>query len=200
MTPSRRAEHAADTRAALLGAARALFAERGYAATGTEDVVAAARVTRGALYHHFRDKAALFGAVVEQVGAELAERLIRQQLDRPAAGGPLAQIRDGLAAFLDTCVDSDFQRLVLVEGPIVLGADAWNDLAERHGLRLLTEWLGRAMDAGELDRQPPEVLARLIVAMIIEASLVIARADDQAAARVEVGAVLDRTLRGLQPA
>ncbi|HEU5026416.1 MAG TPA: TetR family transcriptional regulator, partial [Spirillospora sp.] len=106
----------------------------------------------------------------------------------------------GLAAFLDTCVDSDFQRLVLVEGPIVLGADAWNDLAERHGLRLLTEWLGRAMDAGELDRQPPEVLARLIVAMIIEASLVIARAGDQASARAEVGAVLDRTLRGLQPA
>ncbi|WP_433243414.1 TetR/AcrR family transcriptional regulator [Actinomadura nitritigenes] len=200
MTPSRRAEHAADTRTALLAAARALFAERGYAATGTEDVVAAARVTRGALYHHFRDKAALFGAVVEQVGAELAERLIRQQLDRPAAGGPLAQIRDGLAAFLDTCVDSDFQRLVLVEGPIVLGADAWNDLAERHGLRLLTEWLERAMDAGELDRQPPGVLARLIVAMIIEASLVIARAADQAAARAEVGAVLDRTLRGLRPA
>ena len=83
VTPTRRDEHVADTRQALVDAARKLFTEQGYAATGTEEIVAAARVTRGALYHHFHDKTDLFRAVMEQIAREVAERLIDAELSRP---------------------------------------------------------------------------------------------------------------------
>jgi AcrR family transcriptional regulator len=115
---SRRAEHIQDTRAALLRAARELFAEKGFAGTGTEEIVARARVTRGALYHHFRDKADLFRAVMQAVAGELAQRLVTQQLSRAAGDAASAwdQLREGFQAFLDACTGSDFQRIVLVDG------------------------------------------------------------------------------------
>lgn len=198
---SRRAEHIADTRAALLDAARELFAERGYAGTGTEEIVARARLTRGALYHHFGDKARLFTAVMEAVAAELAERLVAQQLSRTAAGttGAREELREGIQAFLDACIGSDFQRIVLVDGPAVLGPGAWNDLVEQHGLGLLRAWLQRAIDDGQIDPLPVDPLARLLAALIGEASLYIARAGDPARARREAGATIDRILTGLRP-
>src|SRR6201999_387008 len=126
---ARRAEHAADTREALLAAARRLFAARGFDGTGTEQIVAEARVTRGALYHHFRDKADLFRAVMAQAAADVAQRLIDEQLAAEAPS-PLDDIRDGVSAFLDVCIGGDFQRIVLVDGPRVLGEDAWEDLVD----------------------------------------------------------------------
>src|ERR1700754_860017 len=116
----RRAEHASDTRAALVASARRLFAAQGYDGTGTEQIVADARVTRGALYHHFRDKADLFRAVMAQAAADVAQRLIDEQLAAEATS-PLDDIRDGVSAFLDVCIGGDFQRIVLVDGPRVLG-------------------------------------------------------------------------------
>ena len=105
----------ADTRQALVDVARRLFTEQGYAATGTEEIVAAARVTRGALYHHFHDKSDLFRAVMEQIAREVAEHLIDAELSRPAAPSPAdawEEVRDGLRAFLDLCVvTDDFQRM-----------------------------------------------------------------------------------------
>ncbi len=198
---SRRAEHIQDTRAALLRAARALFAEKGYAGAGTEDIVARARLTRGALYHHFRDKAGLFRAVMEAVAGELAHRLIAQQLACAAglADGAWDQLRDGIQAFLDACTGSDFQRIVLIDGPAVLGHDAWSDLVEQHGLGLLRTWLQRAIDDAQIDPLPVEPLARLLGALIGEASLYIARAPDPARARQEAGATIDRILTGLRP-
>jgi len=198
---SRRAEHVQDTRAALLQAARELFADNGYAGTGTEDIVARARLTRGALYHHFGDKAGLFRAVMEAVAGELAHRLIAQQLARPArAEGPDGpdsgawdQLREGIQAFLDACTGSDFQRIVLIDGPAVLGHDAWTNLVEQHGLGLLRTWLQRAIDDHQIDPLPVEPLARLLGALIGEASLYIARA------RHEAGATIDRILTGLRP-
>ena len=170
----RRAEHAADTRGALITAARRLFAAHGFDGTGTEQIVAEARVTRGALYHHFRDKADIFRAA-------------------------MAEIRDGVSAFLDVCVGGDFQRIVLVDGPRVLGAEAWEDLVERYGRSLLEEWLRRCMSTGDLDQVPVRALARLLIAMLTEASLAIARADDPVAERAALGEVLDRMLIGLRP-
>src|SRR5258707_12442972 len=149
---SRQAEHVQDTRAALLQAARELFAAKGYAGTGPEEIVARARVTRGALYHHFRDKADLFRAVMQAVAADLAERLVTQQLARDGEGaaGAWDQLREGFQAFLDACTGSDFQRIVLVDGPAVLGHGAWTDLVEQHGLGLLRAWLGRPVAAGPI--------------------------------------------------
>jgi AcrR family transcriptional regulator len=204
MTPTRRDEHVADTRQALVDAARTLFTEQGYAATGTEEIVAAARVTRGALYHHFHDKSDLFHAVMEQIAREVAEHLIDAELSRPAdPSQPPAdawdEVRDGLRAFLDLCVvTDDFQRIVLVEGPAVLGHEAWDELVARHGSNLLGEWLSRAVKQGRIAPVPIQPLTRLLVAMISESSLYIARADDRSVARDAMGAVLDRLLDGLE--
>jgi AcrR family transcriptional regulator len=197
---SRRAEHVADTRQALLRAARELFASRGYAATGTEDIVAAARVTRGALYHHFRDKADLFGSVMEQCAREMAERLIEQETRRAELHqqDSWSLLRTGFQSFLDACADTDFQRIVLIEGPAVLGHSAWDALVEQHGYGLLAEALGQAAREGRIDPLPVRPLTRMLGALISEASLYIARAEDQATARDEAGAVLDRILEGLK--
>src|SRR6202041_2934826 len=142
---ARRAEHAADARGALIPAPRRLFAAHGFDGTGTEQIVAEARVTRGALYHHFRDKADLFRAVMAQAAGDVAQRLIDEQLAAEATS-PLDDIRDGVSAFLDVCIGGDFQRIVLVDGPRVLGADAWEDLVDRYGRGILEEWLTRASE------------------------------------------------------
>jgi AcrR family transcriptional regulator len=195
---ARRAEHAADTREALLTAARRLFAAQGFDGTGTEQIVAEARVTRGALYHHFKDKGDLFRAVMAEAAGEVAARLIDEQLASEAAS-PLTEIRDGVSAFLDVCAGGDFQRIVLVDGPRVLGADAWEELVDRYGRAILEEWLDRAAAAGDLDAVPVRALARMLIAMLTESSLVIARAVDPAAERAALGEVLDRILTGLRP-
>lgn len=196
---SRREDHTADTRTALIDAARSLFADQGYAATGTEEIVAAARVTRGALYHHFRDKADLFRAVMDRVAHDLADRLIGEQLGAAPPDGPLLdQLRAGCAAFLDACVGNDFQRIVLLDGPTALGQEAWEELVERYGLSLLTDWLAQAIRAGEIDELPVRTLARIVAAVLTEASLVIARAPEPEPARHEVGVTVDRLLDGLR--
>ncbi|MBV9795582.1 MAG: TetR/AcrR family transcriptional regulator [Actinobacteria bacterium] len=194
----RRAEHASDTRAALVASARRLFAAQGFDATGTEQIVADARVTRGALYHHFRDKADLFRAVMAEAAGSVAQRLIDEQLASEAAS-PLAEIQAGIAAYLDVCVTGDFQRIVLVDGPRVLGSDAWDELVERYGRGILEEWLERCVQAGDLDAVPIRALARLLIAMLTEASLAIARSAEPPATRDELGMVLERLLAGLRP-
>ncbi|HEX4834481.1 MAG TPA: helix-turn-helix domain-containing protein [Trebonia sp.] len=196
---ARRSEHAADTREALVFAARRLFAAQGFDGTGTEQIVAEARVTRGALYHHFRDKADLFRAVMAAAAGEVALALVDEQMAAEAPS-PLQEIRDGVSAFLDVCVSGgDFQRIVLVDGPRVLGAETWEELVDRYGRTLLEEWLDRCVEAGDLAPVPTAALARMIIAMLTEASLTIARSPDPAAARDGLGTVLDRLLVGLRP-
>ena len=97
-------------------------------------------------------------------------------------------------------VTDDFQRIVLVEGPAVLGHEAWDELVARHGSNLLAEWLSRAVEQGRIAPVPIQPLTRLLIAMISESSLYIARADDRSAARQAMGTVLDRLLTGLEPA
>lgn len=195
---ARRAEHAADTRGALIGAARRLFAEHGFDGTGTQQIVAEARVTRGALYHHFRDKADIFRAAMAEAAADVAARLIDERLATDTHS-PMAEIREGVSAFLDVCVDGDFQRIVLVDGPRVLGSDAWEDLVEQYGRGILEEWLERCVGTGDLEDMPLRALARLLIAMLTEASLAIARADDPQSERAAFGETLDRILTGLRP-
>lgn len=195
----RRAAHTEDTRRALVRAARELFAERGYTATGTEDIVAAAQVTRGALYHHFKDKADLFRAVMGECAKEMAERLVVQETLRTEGqtGDAWAFLRSGFQSFLDACNDPDFQRIVLVEGPAVLGHSAWDALVEEFGYALLAEELTRAVDEGAIEPMPVAPLTRMLAALISEASLYIARAEDHECARREAGQVLDRLMAGL---
>ncbi|KIF71500.1 TetR family transcriptional regulator [Streptomyces sp. AcH 505] len=196
---SRRAEHVADTRRALLRAARELFAERGFAATGTEDIVTAADVTRGALYHHFKDKADLFRAVMAECAQEMAQRLVEQETARAEQhpGDAWQLLRSGFQSFLDACNDAQFQRIVLIEGPAVLGHSAWDALVEEHGYILLAEALTEAVREGNVDDLPVAPLTRMLAALISEASLYIAGAEDHVKAREEAGLVLERLLAGL---
>ncbi len=111
----------------------------------------------------------------------------------------MLNLQKGISAFLDVCVGGDFQRIVLVDGPRVLGSDAWDELVERYGRGILEEWLDRCVEAGDLEAVPVRALARLLIAMLTEASLAIARSPTPAETRAELGIVLDRMLTGLRP-
>jgi AcrR family transcriptional regulator len=183
------------TRDALLRAARQLFAERGYAAVGTEEIVRAANVTRGALYHHFRDKRDLFRAAHEQVEAGLVES-VDERVE--AIDDPWELLVTGTRAFLDECLDPAFMRIALLEAPAVLGWREWREIDERYGMGLVTASLSHAMEAGVLQRQELRPLSHLVLAALGEAAFLIANSDDPQAARKEVEPPLLALLEGLR--
>lgn len=191
-----RAEHTEATRRALVDAGRALFAERGYAGSPTEEIVRRAGVTRGALYHHFRGKEDLFRAVLEEVEQGLTERVAREALSDP---DPARQLELGLDLLLDACREPEIQRIALVDAPSVLGWAGFREVEARYGLGLIKLALGQAMDSGYLERQPVEPLAHLLGAALIEAGMVIAHAEDPEAAREEMARAFRRLLAGLRP-
>src|SRR5438552_11290417 len=193
-----RSEQSQETREALLSAARDLFAERGYAATSTEDVVQRAGLTRGALYHQFRDKEDLFRAVYAEVEREFVDKIAAHMRQRIGAGGNAwDEVREGAQAFLDVALDGDVQRIALLDGPAVLGRAAGGDVA-RLGLDLIHRGLLRSMERGLIEPQPLEPLARVLRAAITEAAMYIARSEDHASARADAGGTIDRLIRGLR--
>jgi AcrR family transcriptional regulator len=193
---SLQAERSLATRTALLDTARRLFAERGYAAVGTEEIVRAAGVTRGALYHHFDGKLELFAAVYETVEAELVQG-IAAAVDTPDAS-PVEVLRAGSRAFLDAC-ESDLavQRIALIDAPSVLGWERWREIGMRYGLGLVRGTIEAAIEAGQIEPQPAEPLAHLLLGAIDEGALLVARADDAGATRRQVGESLERVLSAL---
>jgi AcrR family transcriptional regulator len=194
VSPSQ-AERTEATRAALLRAARSLFAERGYAATAAEEVVRRAGVTRGAMYHHFRDKKALFRAVHEQIEEEMVVA-IGQRI--AGLEDPLEILVAGVDTFLDRCLDPEVAKITLDEAPSVLGWLEWREIDAKYALGLVTGVLRVAMDAGTLKRQPIEPLGHLLISACGEAGLLIAAADDPGAARDEVRGPLLALLDGLR--
>jgi AcrR family transcriptional regulator len=186
------------TRQRLVAAARTLFAEHGYAGVGTEQIVQAAGVTRGALYHQFRDKAALFAAVAETVQAQIAHRITTgAQTDGPV--DPMTALHAGMRRFLEACADPLVERILLLDAPAVLGWQTWRDLADRYGLGLLQYALQAAIDAGAITPQPVVPLAHVLIGALDECALYIARAEDPAAARQQCTAILQQLLDGLTP-
>src|SRR3954467_3077976 len=190
-----RGKKAEATRARLLRVSRDLFAKRGYADVGTEEIVRRGKVTRGALYHHFRDKQDLFRAVHEQLEAELVESLGAQIAGIEDAGEMLAT---GLRSFLDACTDPALAQISLLDAPSVLGWAEWREVDARYGMGLVRLGLEAAMEQGVMPRQDPEPLAHLMLAALGEAALLIAHADDPRKARGEVEAPLMALLEGLQ--
>jgi AcrR family transcriptional regulator len=185
------------TRDGLLQAARTLFAERGYAAVGTEEIVRAAGMTRGALYHQFRDKEQLFEAVFEQVEAETTQRIAEGAL--AAASNPIAALRAGSHAFLAVCAEPEIERIILLDAPAVLGWERWREIGFRHGLGLIVAVLQAGMEAGAIAQQPITPLAHLLLGAMDEGALYIARAQDPETARAEVEQIIDRLIAGLAP-
>jgi AcrR family transcriptional regulator len=196
-TGSRQTDRSAATRARLVKAARELFARRPYADVGTEEIVRRAKVTRGALYHHFADKRDLFRAVHEQMEAELVET-IGAELAAAAASDPVEALRVGVRSFLDACTEPSFARITLVDAPAVLGWEEWRRIDEKHALRLVLLGLEGAMEAGALRRQPVRPLAQLMLATMGEAGLVVANSSDPATTRSEIEAALMAWLDGLR--
>jgi AcrR family transcriptional regulator len=185
------------TRQALVRAARGLFGARGYADVGTEEIVRAAGVTRGALYHQFRDKAGLFAAVAEEVEAEIAERIAAGAAAESSE--PTDVLRAGARLFLEACAEPEVERIILLDAPAVLGSDAWRDLYARYGFGLVQLALQSAMDSGAIVKQPVAPLAHALIGALDECALYVARAEDQATARQECAAIFDQILRGLSP-
>jgi AcrR family transcriptional regulator len=192
----RQADRSEATRAALLAAARALFAKRGYASVSTEEIVQRAGVTRGALYHHFEDKKDLFRAVYEEVEQELVEQIAAGAM---AAADPMEALRGGARSWLDACENPAVQRIALLDAPSVLGWEEWREIGMKYGFGLVEATLQAAIDAGQLEPQPVRPLAHLVLGAIDEAGMVVARADDGGATRREVGDSVERFLDHLRP-
>jgi AcrR family transcriptional regulator len=172
----------------LIAAARELFVTRGYAETGTPELVAAAGMTRGALYHHFADKQAIFRAVVEAENAALAEEIERAA---PAELPPIEALASGGEAFLGAMTVSGRTRLLLIDAPAVLGREAVDAIDAEHGGRTLREGLSAAMAAGVLRVLPVEVAAQLLSAVYDRAALSIEAGADAGAWQAVIRAVLE---------
>jgi AcrR family transcriptional regulator len=183
------------TRDALIQAGLDLFAHRGYAEVGTEEIVARARVTRGALYHHFEDKRDLFRAVHERVEEELVARIGRIMGN---VADPWELMLAGTRSFLDACEEPAVKQIALIDAPAVLGWDEWREIDARYGLGLMRAALGGAIEAGVLRRVQLEPLSHLLLAALSEAALMIANAEDPAATREEVESALVELLEGLR--
>jgi AcrR family transcriptional regulator len=192
-----KAEQSEATRSALIAAARALFAERGYAAVATEEIVRAAGVTRGALYHHFAGKLELFSAVYEDVESRLVQRIAESVMS--SAEDPLQALHAGAQAFLGECEDPAVHRIALIDAPSVLGWEQWRAIGLRYGFGLVEGTVQAAMDAGLIDPQPVRPLAHLLLGAIDEGAMLVARADDEGKTREEVSASITRFLEALGP-
>jgi len=183
------------TRARIVEIATGLFAQAGYDATSIETVLAKSGVSRGALYHHFKDKAALFEAVLEAMEASIAETL------RAASVGiadPLAAMRAGGDAWLALSRDSAIRQIVLIDAPAVLGWQKWREIDARFGFGLIKAGLKNLAKAGRLRTEMVEPLSHVLLASMMELALVVARADNPAAAsrsaRAALHQLIDRLL------
>lgn len=195
-----REERSEATRAQLIGTATELFAARGYAGVGTEDVVRGAGLTRGALYHHFADKRELFAAVHERQERELVAAIGMRMTEAAETGAaePVELLAIGMRAFLDACLQPAVLRITLQDAPTVLGWARWREVSERYGLGLTITALQAAVDAGALRRQPVRPIAHLLLAALAEAAQLIAHAPDPPTARAEIEPALLSLLAGLR--
>jgi AcrR family transcriptional regulator len=196
--PPRRtqAERTAATRTLLIDSARKLFASKGFNAVSTEAIVAAAGVTRGALYHQFDDKAALFAAVYEQVEQELVAD-VGQRIVATNPADQLQAMRTGARLFLDLVSAPDVQQIVLIDAPAVLGWEQWRSVGMKYGLGIIEAMLAQAIADEVIPDQPLRATAHVLLAALDEAALYIARAVDDRQAREEMELVCDRVIAGI---
>jgi len=190
------AERAAETREALIEAARPLFAAQGFADVALETIVRAAGVTRGALYHHFADKTELFAAVFEQVEGEVAARM-GEAIAASNQTDSVEVMRLGADFWLDACSDPEVQRIVLVDAPAVLGWLRWTEIGDRYNTGMVRALLTNAVETGRIPPQPIEATVMTILGAMREATLYVARAEDHDQARRDAGEVMNRLIQAL---
>lgn len=169
-------ERTRSTRSALTAAARSLFTERGYAAVSTDEIVRAAGVTRGALYHHYADKQALFRDVFEQLETEMNDEISAVFAEAP---DHLSAMAAGVTRYLDICQRPEVLHISLTDAPAVLGWAAWREIEAQYGLRLITAKLSAAVDEGLITTPSVPALAQLLLSVVIESALMIANGADR---------------------
>ena len=189
-----RSERAEVTRESLVEAARHLFGERGFAGTSLDDIVAAAGVTKGALYHHFVDKEQLFRAVAETVKREVNSRLSDLFLGRDSFGTLAA----GCSVILDAYLDPAIRQIVWTDARAVLSPAAYGEVQSRSEQVFLRAALRRAMREGVIEALPLRALTALLTGAIGEGCTFVALAPDPVAAREEVERTVERLLEGLR--
>ena len=178
-----RAEQVEQTRAALIAAGRRLFGTAGFAATSVEQLAVEARVTTGALYHHFPNKTALFEAVFEELHSELMASSIE------AAAGVTDEVEflaRGFEAFLDDVLRPDVQRIIVIDAPAVLGLERFIDLDEHHAFPGIAETLRAASGRGRIRSDDPETLARLLLGALTRGAMLIASSTEPESTRDNV--------------
>jgi AcrR family transcriptional regulator len=194
--PSLRAEQVAQTRAALVAAGRLRFGKDGFAATSVEDLAREARVTTGALYHHFPTKTKLFEAVFKAAHDELMAGSAAAAEGAPDEAELLAR---GFESFLDAIMAPDLQRIVIVDAPAVLGLARFTELDERYAAAAITAALAAAAKSGRLAVDEPDTLARLLLGALTRGAMLIAGSPDPVATRDEVAATMRALLAGFEP-
>jgi AcrR family transcriptional regulator len=190
------AERSAATQQALIGAARRLWGERGYAEVSTPEIAEAAGVTRGAMYHQYADKAALFRAVIEAMDEELMERL--EALVAAAQPTTPADTMHAMAdAWLDVAGEPEIRQLMLLDGPRVIGWAEYREMSREGSIERAEELLSAAIEAGQLKPQPLRPLALVLFGALDEAAMYLAEAEDPERAREEVRAVIRDLIDGI---
>lgn len=180
------------TRRDLVDAGRALFVEKGYFETSISDLVTRSGVgTRGAFYHHFKDKAELFRAVFEEVERDLT---LRSLASPPPGADAWEKLSVGMRGFLESALEPEVQRVMLIDGPVVLGWRTLRSIQESNSIALINEMVDEAIAEGIIDDHPVGELTHLLVAAVEEAALLVAHADRPAKARARAAKVLDRLL------
>ena len=194
---SRRVDYTESTRAALVDSALELFTRRGYAGTSLDAIVTGARVTKGALYHHFSGKQALFEAAFDLVETAALDRLTAAVGgDAPAWDRALA----GVEAYVRVCLEPSYQRIVIHEGPVVMGWERWRQAEERFSYGLVRSTVAALIEAGEIERLPLEVTARILFGALSAGAEAIAGSADPKAAAADVTKTIVAVLTGMRRA
>jgi AcrR family transcriptional regulator len=193
---SLRAEQVAQTRAALVRAGRRMFGEMGFRATSVEDLGREARVTTGALYHHFPTKTALFEAVFEQAHHELMTASMEAA---KGATDDLDELARGFEAFLDGVLQPDVQRILVLDGPAVLGLARYTELDERYALAVIVARLTAAVQAGTIRVDDPETTTRLLLGALTRGAMLIANSSDPVETRHAVALSIRALLSSFVP-
>lgn len=180
------------TRRNLIDAGRILFVDKGYFNTSIGELVATSGVgTRGAFYHHFKDKAELFRAVFEEVERDLT---LRSLASPPCGDDPWARLSTGLHGFLESALEPEVQRVMLLDGPVVLGWQTLRAIQEDNSIALINEMVREAIAEGVIDDQPVGELTHMVVAALEEGALLVAHARQPSRARQRAAKVLERFL------
>jgi AcrR family transcriptional regulator len=195
MMRSRRADYSESTKQALVDSAVELFTRNGYAATSLDAIVKRSRVTKGALYHHFTGKQALFEAAFNQV-EDKAMGLLTQAVGGDAS--PWERALAGVQEYIKVCLDPSYQRLVIREGQVVMGVERWREAEEKHSFGIVRHVLEQLIEAGEIGDVPVEVTARMMFASLSAGAMIIAEASDPRKASADVFTALVKMIEGIR--